>query len=79
MSNGFIDSDLPEGQTMVFLQWKGTNACLDFNCECGAHVHVDDDFVYAIRCPECAAIWEMPAYLFPRRNDAFEGIVTDIK
>jgi len=29
----------PIERTHVFIQWKGTNVCLDFHCECGAHGH----------------------------------------
>lgn len=34
-------------------QWKGTDICADFLCECGARAHVDDGFVYAIECGVC--------------------------
>jgi hypothetical protein len=49
-------------ETNAFLQWKNTDACFDFRCECGAKGH----------------FWEMPAMLFPRkskRDPARGGIV----
>ena len=53
----------------VFIQWKGTNVCMDFYCECGAHCHFDGYFAYAVKCPHCKTIWEMPQVLFPRKAD----------
>lgn len=50
----------------VFLQWKGTDACFDFHCKCGAHCHFDGDFAYYVECPHCNRIYEMPFILFPR-------------
>ena len=44
----------------IFIQWKGTNVCLDFTCECGASGHLDGDFVYALRCGDCGREWAMP-------------------
>lgn len=50
----------------VFLQWKGTDACFDFHCKCGAHCHFDGYFAYYVKCPHCARIYQMPCNLFPR-------------
>jgi hypothetical protein len=44
----------------TFVQWKGTDLCMDFYCDCGHHSHVDGDFIYAVQCPVCDAIYEMP-------------------
>lgn len=44
----------------IFIQWKGTDVCLDFHCECGAHHHVDADFVYALQCGSCGRFYDMP-------------------
>jgi hypothetical protein len=44
---------LPHG----WIQWKGTNVCMDVHCRCGAHMHIDDDFVYFIECPHCGAVY----------------------
>jgi hypothetical protein len=56
-----FNSDFPviEG-TNVFIQWKGTDVCLDFRCECGAEGHLDSDFAYSLRCAECGKSWSMP-------------------
>ena len=43
----------------MFIQWKGTNVCLDFDCRCGTHGHFDGDFAYYLGCPSCGAVYEM--------------------
>lgn len=68
-----IDDDqfelsVDRAQTHVFIQWKGTDVCMDFRCECGEDVHIDGMFVYAIECSKCGVRWEMPSILFPRRT-----------
>ena len=47
----------------AFIQWKGTDVCLDFDCPCGnPHSgHLDGDFVYALRCSECDRVFAMPS------------------
>jgi hypothetical protein len=65
--SGFNYDD--ETRPRAFIQWKGTDVCMDFHCECGAHCHFDGYFAYTVRCPHCAAVWEMPHTVFPRRAD----------
>lgn len=47
----------------VFIQWKGTDACLDIRCPCGAASHYDGDFAYAVRCPQCKQVWILGCYV----------------
>jgi len=42
----------PEGPH-GWVQWKGTDACMDLYCKCGRSSHVDADFFYFFQCPEC--------------------------
>ena len=79
MTDGFIDSK--PADPYVFIQWKGTDVCMDFYCKCGAHCHFDGDFAYAVRCPHCHTVWEMPCYVTPREANpsSFEGIVKDMQ
>lgn len=37
----------------AFIQWKGTEVCMDVYCPCGEQFHIDDMFVYAVQCPYC--------------------------
>ena len=62
----FIE-DKPE-QPHCFIQWKGTDVCMDFHCDCGEHNHYDGMFAYVIRCGKCGKEWEMPCYVSPRPN-----------
>lgn len=45
----------------VFIQWKGTDVCLDFYCKCGRHHHVDAWFVYGLKCAPCGRTYAMPS------------------
>ena len=40
-----------------WIQWKGTNVCMDVHCACGEMTHVDDDFVYHIKCSKCGRVY----------------------
>lgn len=53
----------------VFIQWKGTDACFDFNCDCGAHHHFDGYFAYYVKCGSCGTVWQMPIHLYPIKAD----------
>ncbi len=58
----------PENEAnRVFIQWKGTDACFDFHCDCGEHCHFDGYFAYVVKCPACGQEWEMPSLLAPRK------------
>ncbi|WP_091739787.1 hypothetical protein [Phenylobacterium immobile] len=53
--------------TQAFIQWKGTDVCMDFYCDCGAEPHVDGFFASNVKCFQCGTIWQMPTMLFPRK------------
>ncbi len=57
------------GEASVFIQWKGTDACFDFYCTCGANCHFDGYFAYTVKCPHCNTVWEMPTNLTPKVAD----------
>ncbi len=50
----------------AFIQWKGTDVCMDFWCKCGAQGHFDGDFAYTVKCGKCGTVYEMPCYAYPR-------------
>ena len=50
-----------EERASAFIQWKGTDVCLDLSCECGYSSHLDAEFAYAIKCPKCKTEYVMPA------------------
>ena len=43
-----------------FIQWKGTDLCMDFHCKCGDSFHFDGDFCYYIECIHCGRVYKMP-------------------
>lgn len=67
-----FDLGTPE-RPSAFLQWKGTDACFDFYCKCGAHCYFDGYFAYMVECPHCKTVWEMPCILYPREADERTG------
>lgn len=57
-SPGWDRQTLPAaGAPHCWIQWKGTNVCMDFYCKCGAGGHIDNWSVYYIECPECGAVY----------------------
>lgn len=40
-----------------WVQWKGTDVCMDIHCKCGCMSHVDAGFAYHVKCPECGAVY----------------------
>ena len=46
-----------------WIQWQGTDACIDFYCTCGAHMHADRDFLFHIKCSACDQVWEVGGHV----------------
>jgi len=42
----------------AWIQWKGTQACMDVHCSCGYHGHVHGDFAYFYHC-RCGKVWSV--------------------
>lgn len=40
-----------------WIQWKGTNVCMDVHCICGKRSHIDADFAYNVKCSDCGRIY----------------------
>jgi len=57
-----------------FIQWKGTDLCMDFHCECGTHNHYDGYFAYYVRCAGCGQVYEMDTKVKMKKNNK-EGLV----
>ncbi len=54
-------TDFPEPNGWI--QFKGTDICVDLHCECGELSHIDGDFVYYYECPKCKAVWELDGHI----------------
>lgn len=46
-----------------WIQFKGTDLCMDVYCKCGYHSHIDDVFVYFYKCPKCKTIFELNGHV----------------
>jgi hypothetical protein len=46
-------NDNPESPAYAWIQWKGTDICMDIHCICGTHGHFDGDFAYSLKCIDC--------------------------
>lgn len=48
---------------MGYIQWKGTDVCMEVHCACGYQSHIDADFLYFVRCPECKKVWKLSPWV----------------
>ncbi len=46
-----------DGITHGWVQWKGTDVCMDIYCTCGYQDHFDGEFFYRFQCPKCKQIF----------------------
>ena len=61
----------------TFVQWKGTDICMDWWCACGTGQHVDGYGVYAVRCVYCAREWALSPRLRLVPNVAGQSLEPD--
>lgn len=47
--------DNPQTPSYGWIQWKGTDVCMDVHCKCGHLAHVDAGFFYFYKCPACGS------------------------
>lgn len=59
----FLASTEPEEQETDerkphgFIQWKGTDVCMDIHCKCGHLSHIDGEYAYNVKCPKCGTVY----------------------
>ena len=46
-----------KGKPYGWIQWKGTDVCMDVHCKCGHHSHIDAAFAYYVKCPSCGTVY----------------------
>jgi len=44
------NSPHPSSEGSTFIQWKGTDVCMDLKFDCGCDLHVDAEFAYFVKC-----------------------------
>lgn len=54
--------DSPEGPH-GWIQWKGTEVCMDLHCSCGESSHFDGGFAYIVACPRCKQAFKMNGHV----------------
>ncbi len=52
-----------EDQPYCWIQWKGTDVCMDFHCECGFMGHIDGSFTYIVECPKCHSVYSCNGHI----------------
>lgn len=52
-----LQETFKDNKAVAWIQWKGTDVCMDFHCKCGEHNHIDADFVYSVKCPNCGTCY----------------------
>jgi hypothetical protein len=57
--NKVYSQDNPVGDAHGWIQWKGTDVCIDLHCQCGAHGHVDGMFCYYYKCEACGVVYAL--------------------
>ena len=53
-----------------WIQWKGTEVCMDIHCGCGELTHVDGTFCYYVQCCKCGRIYECDGAIRIREVEA---------
>jgi hypothetical protein len=51
--------NIPHG----WIQWKGTDACIDLHCSCGAIGHLDGWFLYTVKCGHCGKCYAVDCHV----------------
>lgn len=64
-----------------WIQWKGTNVCIDLSCDCGTSGHFDGDFFYGYQCRGCGQRYAVGEYvkLIPLTNKEASDYCRDYK
>ena len=59
-----------------WIQWKGTDVCIDVHCECGHHGHIDEEFFYYWKCSQCGKVYKVGANIkmIPLTDDEAEEL-----
>lgn len=66
--------DIPHG----WIQWKGTDVCMDVHCKCGHLGHVDGDFMYEIQCENCGTKYSLNGHIeLVEIEEAENPLITD--
>ncbi len=54
-------------ETDMFIQWKGTDVCMDLQCPCGCSSHIHGYFANSVQCPECLSVYKLGCQVIAKR------------
>lgn len=46
-----------DGVPHGWIQWNGTDVCMDVYCKCGEQFHIDATSAYHVKCPCCDTVY----------------------
>ena len=52
-----------------FIQWKGTDICMDFWCDCGTKNHYDGYFAYYVQCKGCKQVYKLDTKVMMQKSE----------
>jgi len=58
-----LDKMLSPPEPNGWIQWKGTDVCMDIHCKCGELTHVDGEFCYLVKCPHCSTVYHCSGFI----------------
>lgn len=73
-----------EDKLCGWVQWKGTDVCMDVRCKCGYLSHIDAEFLYHVRCPKCKTVYmcnghiELIEITDPEAAEALDPIMAEL-
>ncbi len=59
----YVDERTKLDEPHGWIQWKGTNVCMDIRCTCGALLHADHEFFYFFTCGNCGTTYAVGQYV----------------
>lgn len=67
---------VPGTDATMFIQWKGTDVCFDFQCPCQPEefaAHFDGYYAYYVQCPACGSNYELGTQVRARLVEDTDG------
>ena len=68
-SDRFPSSKIQHNPPSAWIQWQGTQVCMDIQCACGRMSHVDAEFCFHVKCPSCGATYECDPHITLHKLD----------
>lgn len=70
---------VPGTDAEMFIQWKGTDVCMDFECSCGHGNHYDGFFAQFVQCSSCNAVFQLGTQVRAFRLEGREPFMEPLK